>query len=439
MDTAGVAYCHRMRVSSLLLLSLAACTPRVEGIAAEPEDQASTAPEAGDGTDGQTEGPSEPRPIQDDDVEDVPAGEPTSRPGDQVFDLRVIHSVEVDISEAGIASLTSEPREWVVADVQVDGEAFSQVGVRVKGRLGSQRSIRGKAALKLDFLEFGQDQRLDGLEKLNLNNMVQDCAKIKELAAYGIHELTGTPAPRVAYAHVWVNGDDRGIYTLVEQQDDVFLKGRFADPTGTLYDGDYFMHADRSYTLVDFRSELVDLFEQDEGEDVARADLRAVAEALERGDALDGALADLVDIDQLARFIAATAWTGHSDSYVYYSNNYRAYFDPARDGRMVLLPWDPDWAFYAGTSLGSPYGVLAQRCFADVPCFAKVQDAVADLSVALEDGVLMGKLEAAMDLVTADVLRDPYLEHGRSEVEACQADVVAWFDRRDWDLASAGF
>ena len=41
------------------------------------------------------------------------------------------------------------------------------------------------------------------------------------------------------------------------------------------------------------------------------------------------------------------------------------------DGRAEILPWDPDWAFYAGTQLKSPYGLLSQGCMQDEVCYAR--------------------------------------------------------------------
>ncbi len=375
--------------------------------------------------------------VPDNTVEEAPAG--LRGTGDAVFAQDRVHLLELTISADGMASLSTSPYTWVQADIRYDGIAVNGVGVRIKGRLGSARSISGKPAFKLDFLEYGGTERLDGLEKLNINNMVQDCAKVKEFAAYGIHELTGTPSPRVAYTEVRVNGATKGLYSVVEAMDDVFLKTRFADPSGNLYDGDYELHPDRSYTLVDFREGIDQLFLLDEGEDNGLSDIAAITAAAAGSGTVEEDLGHLVDIDQLARFIAATAWTGHSDSYVYYSNNYRVWFDPSRDGRAVLLPWDPDWAFYRDTVLRRPYGILAARCIADTACMDKVRLAVDELDAALETSTLRARIGEMAALIDDSIRADPYREQSLGDIAWCQGDVDAWFDRRDAELSSADY
>ena len=104
---------------------------------------------------------------------------------DLVFDATYIHTVDLSIERAGLNSLGADPFTYVVADATIDGDEFTSIGVRIKGRLGSYRALPGKSALKLDFLQFGQERRLHGLEKINLNNMVQDCAKVHEMAEIG--------------------------------------------------------------------------------------------------------------------------------------------------------------------------------------------------------------------------------------------------------------
>lgn len=352
-----------------------------------------------------------------------------------VFDRSVLHEVALVLPADSVASLGNDPYTFVPAGITFDGEEFPTVGARITGRLGSLRYLPSKSAFKIDFLEFGGDARLHGLDKINLHNMVQDCAKVSELAAYTINEMVGVPSPRVAYAHVTINGEDYGVYSVIEQYDDEFLKDRFADPSGNLYDGDYKLWPNGDYTLLDFNTVAQQYFQLDEGTDVALADVRAITDALQGG---FPAASALIDVDEFAAFFAAAAWTGHYDSYAYYSNNYRFYFDPGRDGKAVFLPWDPDWAFYASTPLTSPYGVLAQGCLADVDCRAKVSANLATLSVEVPGGELPGEVQAAIDLIEYPLRDDPKRETAMPSVHGCQADLLDWFNRRGAEVAAYG-
>ena len=355
-----------------------------------------------------------------------------------LFNLDVVHQVEITLSEGAGRQLSADPYNYVQADVVVDGLRFGEVGVRVKGRLGSYREFPQKSALKVDLLEFGGEARLFGHEKFNLNNMVQDCAKTKELAAYGLHRMSGTPAVRVAYAEVFVDGVPFGLYTLVEDYDDEFLQRNFVEDEGNLYDGDYYLWPDGHYTLVDFQRDSQRYFELDEGTEVGLNDVEGVSRAIEGGWAGLDPLWELIDRDQHAAFVAATAFTGQADSYAFYSNNYRVYFDPARGGRGVFLPWDPDWAFDHGMSPVSPYGLVTQACFADPACFAELQSVLAELSAAAPDSALADELRQARALIAPALARDGRLEHGPEQIAACQDDVEAWLSTRGDELRAWG-
>lgn len=356
----------------------------------------------------------------------------------RIFNLDAVHDITITLAPGGSASLAGAPYTYVAADVVVDGATFPNVGVRIKGRLGSYRDLNQKSGFKVDFLEFGEDTKLEGLEKINLNNMVQDCAKVHEYAAYGISRMLGIPAPRVAYAQVTVDGQDFGLYSLVEDYDDEFLQKNFSDPSGNLYDGDYHLWPDGNYTLVDFTDAGQPYFALDEGADVGLTDVYAITDALRAGGTFADSLDTLVDRDQHAAFVALTAWIGHSDSYTYYSNNYRVYFDPARGGKAVFLPWDPDWAFYSATAVTSFYGAVSSRCYTDRACNAGIHAALDTLDATVPGSALESELHTAIALIRPALQEDPRLEDRLPAVRACQTDLFDWFARRGAELDAAG-
>ena len=358
---------------------------------------------------------------------------PGSPEAGEIFQLDRVVEIDLDIDSDGWDSLRSDPYTYVPAELTIDEQTW-HVGVRIKGRLGSLRTLPSKAALKVDFQEFGGGKGPDGLKKLNLNNMVQDCAQLHELASYGIHQELGIPGPRVAYAWVRINHQDYGLYSLVDVYDDVFLEREFDEPDGNLYDGDYHLYDDNSYDLIDFHTGTQHLFVLDEGSDVGLADIEAVTDARS-----SGFPTRLVDLEQFAAFLGVAAWTGHYDSYPYYSNNYRVYFDPARDDKAVFLPWDPDWAFYSSTPVTSGYGVLAKDCLADAECRQLAREAAASISQDLPGSALHQQLEDAVELTEDWIQDDPKREHGVGQIEACRDDLFDWVDRRQGELDSYGF
>jgi spore coat protein CotH len=357
---------------------------------------------------------------------------------DALFNLDAVHTIDLALSATATRSLGSSPYTYVSGDLTVDGVTYANVGVRIKGRLGSLRYLPQKAALKIDMLEFGETTKLYGEEKINLNNLVQDCAKVHEVAAYGVNRMLGIPVPRVGYAAVTINGEDYGLYSVVEDYDDEFLQRNFADPSGNLYDGDYYLWPDGSYWLLDFNTNTQDYLQLDEGTDVGMADVHAITTALAAGGDLQATLGPLVDLDEHAAFLAAAAWTGHYDSYSYYDNNYRVYFDPARGGRAVFLPWDPDWAFYTATNINALYGGISARCRADATCEAAFEGYLDALSATVPGSMLQTDVENAIALVQPYVRNDPKMEDTQPAVHACQVDLVDWFSRRGGELAALG-
>ena len=67
------------------------------------------------------------------------------------FALENAHLVEITLSAGGVMALDEEPYEYVKGDVHVDGEPFPGIGVRLKGKYGSFRTLDEKAAFLLNF------------------------------------------------------------------------------------------------------------------------------------------------------------------------------------------------------------------------------------------------------------------------------------------------
>ncbi|MFT5686421.1 MAG: hypothetical protein ACI8RZ_007377 [Myxococcota bacterium] len=413
---------------SLILPLLAACTSAevVRDIQPPQPDTAST---AGDTL-----------LIEDTGIEDITGdGEPPAPEGDQTaqyFDLSTIHRADLTLSADAISSLGADPYTYVEADLTFDDEVLQPVAVRIKGRLGSYRDLSGKPALKVDLNRY-HDQDLGGLERLNFNNMVQDSAMTHEVVAYALFNAAGVPAPRVGYVWVTINGDDYGLYSHVEVYDDTWLSRTYDDPTGNLYDGDYYLYPDWSYTFIDFDGTSEHLFALDEGEDVDQVDLLGVTAALNAGGDPYESLSTVVDMEQFLKMWATEAWLGHYDGYAYNDNNYRVYFDPS-DGRARFHPWDPDWAFYSATPLTSPSGELAAACMAASSCrvrFAEAVDVVSELAktVGLEE-----TLDEAAALIEDAVAADPRKEYSTPSVTNAQNMQRSWLSTRDQDLMGYG-
>ncbi|MBK8181056.1 MAG: CotH kinase family protein [Planctomycetes bacterium] len=181
-----------------------------------------------------------------DGIESVPGTGGSGYDGTESADLytldRVI-SLDITLPDASVRALNADPYTYVEASITIDGETLDQVGIRIGGKYGSYRALSGKSGFKIDIDRYDNTQKWRGLERLVVKNMVQDYSFMHEYIAFQVYEAMGVPAPRVGYLWVTVNGEDYGLYSNVEALDDRFLARHFAEPTGNLYDGDYWLAA----------------------------------------------------------------------------------------------------------------------------------------------------------------------------------------------------
>jgi spore coat protein CotH len=58
--------------------------------------------------------------------------------------------------------------------------------------------------------------RFFGLDRLTLNNMVQDPTMVHEALGYQVYEAAGVRVPRTGYVRLTVNGQPYGLYLNLE-------------------------------------------------------------------------------------------------------------------------------------------------------------------------------------------------------------------------------
>lgn len=252
---------------------------------------------------------------------------------------------------------------WFEGAVTVGGERVESVAIRKKGFLGSL-SV-DKPSLKIRFDKYVDDQRLAGLKRMTLNNMVQDPSLINTCLAYQVMAQAGMPAPRCSFARVAVNGFDLGLYAHVDSVKKPFLARHFSSDEGNLYEA----------TLSDFTEEYRGTWEKKTNNaENDWSDLDAAVAALEAPDEeLLGALEQVFDLENFYTHWAAEVLIGHWDGYAGNLNNTYLYADPS-DGLFRFIPWGADSAFveaeyFIGLEGKLPdavyaFGHLARRLYA---------------------------------------------------------------------------
>ena len=370
-----------------------------------------------------------------DDTGDDP---PDDDPDDSwIYGLDQVHTLDVQLSLDAIAALTDDPYHYVEGAIVFDDETVESVGVRLKGASGSFQPITSKSNFKIDFNRYVEGQEFHGVEQFTVNNNVVDCSYLRETMGYRVFAAAGMPPTRTSYVWVTLNGNAKGLYTLLETPDDDWLDDHWDEPDGNLYDGKYVWAPDWSwYSRVDFLLETEMYFELEEGEDLGHADIHAVTQGLiDHWGEADAyvAMGELIDWDSFHTEFAGEVWAGHVDGYYTNNNNFRIYFDPAT-GLAEILPWDMDYAFYEDSDWGmnwlSPMGIVGQFCMQHADCTADALVKADEVFDRIEAAELVSVLDEATALISPYVTQDPYACGTAQTIAAYQANMRSWVTGR---------
>jgi len=272
-----------------------------------------------------------------------------------------IPTINIEISGASLTALRQNNREYVRATVREADKIYKDVGVHLKGAAGSFRAFDEKPALTLNFDRFNPRQKFYGLDKLHLNNSVQDPSYMTEIICGELFRAAGVPAARGTFARVSLNGRDLGFCVLKEGFGKEFLQQYFSKVHGNLYDGG-------------FLRDITDPLQRISGEETKDvkdfSDLKALATAAREPDPITRMerLDKVLDLDRFISFIAMEILTWHWDGYALKKNNYRVFHDLST-GKMVFFPHGMDQMFWEpnGSLLPPNIDALVAKAVLDSP------------------------------------------------------------------------
>ncbi len=160
---------------------------------------------------------------------------------DMLFDTSKVHTIDIVIDDWDGFLETAQSEEYSVCSVLIDGEAVKNVGIRAKGNtslttVASMDSDR--YSFKIEFDQYDSGKSYHGLDKLCLNNIIQDNTYMKDYLTYQMMGAFGVNAPLCSYAYITVNGEDWGLYLAVEAIEEAFLQRNYGSDYGELYKPD---------------------------------------------------------------------------------------------------------------------------------------------------------------------------------------------------------
>ena len=160
---------------------------------------------------------------------------------DRLFDTSKVHTIDIVIDDWDAFLQTAQSEEYSVCSVVIDGEAFKNVGIRGKGNtsLSTVSSMDSdRYSFKLEFDQYDSTKSYYGLDKLSLNNLIQDNTMMKDYLVYQMMHAFGAAAPLCSYVYITVNGEDWGLYLAVEAVEESFLQRNYGNDYGELYKPD---------------------------------------------------------------------------------------------------------------------------------------------------------------------------------------------------------
>jgi len=273
-----------------------------------------------------------------------------------IYNPTKVLRIDFNLPEASVSYL-NDPQ---TLKVYVPGTLTITSGTKTSGALDIDVRLKGSTSLftldqtpsfKIKFKKNGGLGYL-GLRRMTLNAMTQDSSKVHEYAAYTLFNAMGLPAEKTGWAHVYVNGIDKGLYVNIETPDQVFMQTRFKDITQHIYEGIWSQDlkygnnngdANSGSFLVDYgwkatpnKNDLAYLFDYTNSWDLAT---------------WYKSLPTVFDRTALIKFFAVENFIGHWDGYSGPDiNNY--FLRSNTRNKFTFIPWGTDQTF--GENMQTP-------------------------------------------------------------------------------------
>ena len=155
-----------------------------------------------------------------------------------LFDNTKVHTIDIVMDDWDEFTANARSEEYYTCSVVIDGEAFKNVAIRGKGNTSLSSVTNDRYSYKIEFDHYDSTSTYYGLDKLALNNVIQDNTYMKDYLTYTMMNDMGVASPLCSYAYITVNGEDWGLYLAVEGVEESFLQRNYGKDYGELYKPD---------------------------------------------------------------------------------------------------------------------------------------------------------------------------------------------------------
>ena len=133
----------------------------------------------------------------------------------RLFDTARVHTIDIVMDDWDNFIETCQNEEYSPCNVVIDGESYKNVGIRAKGNTSlSSVAAMGSSrySFKIEFDQYDSAKSYHGLDKLCLNNLIQDNTMMKDYLTYQMMNAFGVPSSLSSFVYITVNGEDWGLY-----------------------------------------------------------------------------------------------------------------------------------------------------------------------------------------------------------------------------------
>ena len=160
---------------------------------------------------------------------------------DKLFDTSTVHTINIILDDWDVFTANCKSEEYYTCTLEIDDEIYKNVAIRGKGNTSlTQVESYGndRYSFKVEFDHHDSTKSYHGLDKLALNNIIQDNTYMKDYLTYQMMGEMGVASPLCSYVYITVNGEDWGLYLAVEGVEDSFLQRNYGSDYGELYKPD---------------------------------------------------------------------------------------------------------------------------------------------------------------------------------------------------------
>ncbi|MDA3842877.1 MAG: CotH kinase family protein [Candidatus Kapabacteria bacterium] len=218
---------------------------------------------------------------------------------------------------------------YINVSLQFQDATWTDVRMRIRGD-SSRENPKKSLKMKFDAEPFS-----NGRDVINLNAEYTDKSYMHQYMSARLFREAGVPCFESEHARVYINGKFFGLYLMVENIGDDFLKARDLDTKGNLY------KATKDGANLSIYDDIYTLWEKKTNENTDREDLQKLIDDLNSvpDDEYYAFAKSTFEYDIIVTALTMNMLIANASTYYH---NYYMYHDIQGNGKWMMFPWDMD-------------------------------------------------------------------------------------------------